>query len=74
VNIGTGIETDNMEIVKRLYRVTGKEENILKIDRIRPLDSFKWVSDNRLLKSLGWKQEVPLDEGLLNTYEHYQRN
>lgn len=68
VNIGTGKQFSNLEVVKTLEEIHGKiEYNTSK--KLRSYDSGNWVADNSKLKQLGWKQEYTLYQGLKKTYD-----
>lgn len=65
INVGTGVTTSNQEVVKLLEDIAGKKVKTRKA----PSDRFLWVADNSKIKSLGWKPEVLLREGLKRVYE-----
>ncbi|MEK7112560.1 MAG: GDP-L-fucose synthase, partial [Patescibacteria group bacterium] len=65
INVGTGVATSNQEVVKLLEDIAGKKVKTRKA----PSDRFLWVADNSKIKSLGWKPEVLLGEGLKRVYE-----
>lgn len=71
VNIGTGSQFTNMQVVNFLEEIAGSESSYNLISGIRDYDSNNWQADNSLLKSLGWKQKHSLREGLKKTYERY---
>lgn len=75
INIGTGVQHTNQKIYDELLAVSDTEPLGVKVKKSdRKYDTKKsWVVDNTLLTSLGWKQEVTLQEGLKNTYEHYEK-
>ena len=70
VNIGTGKQYTNQQVVdtlakfiRPLYYTKGN---------MRPTDTNKcWRADNKLLKSLGWKQKYSLEKGLEATLSYY---
>jgi len=66
VNIGTGIQCDNYEVLKKLCNIAKlKNPNILPIEHIQNMRSYDtWVSDNSLIKSFGWLPAHSLQEGL----------
>ena len=80
-NIGTNFEYSVLEITKRLIMMIHKTnlERDGEMDRyIEYVEDRKYndkrynISFNKLL-SLGWKQEVFLEEGLKKTVDYYQK-
>lgn len=68
INIGTGIQSTNNQVVKILEEIFSKKIRIIEIDRIRIYDTnISWVADNSLIKSLGWLPKYSLKEGLFKT-------
>ena len=68
VNIGTGKQFSNLDVIKTLEEIHGKIEYNTS-ERLRSYDSGYWVADNTKLKSLGWKQQYTLYQGLKKTYD-----
>lgn len=72
VNIGIGKRVGNNLIVALLQEISGIQIPKLPYEAARPNDSIIWKANNKLLKSLGWKQKYSLEEGLKMTYEYYK--
>lgn len=70
VNIGSGMQYRNQEVVSMLELITGLKTKILKTD-IKRIDSSNWVADNKTLRLCGWKPKTKLLDGLRKTYEEY---
>lgn len=68
VNIGTGRQYRNQEVVSMLELITGLHTKIVKTP-IKRVDSSNWVADNRTLRLCGWKPKTKLMDGLRQTYE-----
>jgi nucleoside-diphosphate-sugar epimerase len=66
VNIGTGIQFDNYDVLKKLCNIAKlNNPNILPITNVKEMRSYDmWVADNTLLRSLGWLPAHSLTEGL----------
>ena len=68
VNIGTGKQITNKKVVQVIEKVFGKK---IKIERSVPIRNYdtniSWVADNKLLKSLGWKNKYDLTKGIKKT-------
>ena len=70
VNIGTGRQYANQELVSMLEFISGLKTKIVET-AIPRRDSSNWVADNRTLRLCGWKPKTKLLEGLRKTYEAY---
>lgn len=70
LNIGTGIEHTNDEVVQELFKVTGKKVKIEKGAFPKRLwDTSHWVANtSKVKKHLDWKPKFTLEEGLKQTY------
>ncbi len=67
VNICSGKPVQISEIVNVVSRLNNCDpEIILKLAPKNQEKNYFLVGDNKKLKSLGWKQEIVLDQGLLN--------
>ena len=64
VNIGTGKQFSNLEVIAILRQLFSKPGKIKKVEQMRDYDTQMWVADNSLLKELGWRQQFSLEEGL----------
>jgi nucleoside-diphosphate-sugar epimerase len=67
INICSGKPVQISEVVDEVAKINnGDPEIILKREPKNQEISHFLVGDNKKLKSLGWKQEIALDQGLLN--------
>ena len=74
VNIGTGIETDVMELFNILRDASGRDIEE-KHGTAKTGEQMRSVLDNSLAgKILGWKPEVSIEEGLKLTYKWFKDN
>lgn len=65
VNLGTGRETYNSQILKHVWpRYEGK---------LPKKDKGHWKADITLANSLGWTPKISLEEGLDRVYAHYTK-
>lgn len=69
ISIGTGKQTSNHEVVKILEKISGKKLKVVETPNMRPYDNSNWVADTTIIKSLGWKQNYTLEEGLKKVWE-----
>lgn len=74
LNMGTGIEYTNDEVVQTLFKVTGKQVKIEKGAFPKRLwDTSHWVADiSKTKKLLNWKPKFTLEEGLRYTYSRFK--
>ena len=66
VNIGTGTQTSNLEVVRTVERLRG---HIFSIEpaQAKPYDSSSWVCDTEYLRTYGLTANITLEEGLKST-------
>ncbi len=76
INLGSGKEYTNDEVVKMLFKITRKTTLVKKGSfPKRSWDTNHWMSDNRLArKLLKWKPKTTLDKGLYKTYIWFEEN
>jgi len=72
VNIGSGRQYTNLEIVRILEKISAKKLNFKGTSKIKAQDSDYWVGNNGILKSLGFEEVYGLRCGLKKTYYYYQ--
>lgn len=74
LNMGTGIEYTNDEVIQTLFRVVNKKVKIEKGAFPKRLwDNPHWVADiSKTKKFLNWKPKFTLEEGLGYTYNWFQ--
>lgn len=74
LNMGTGMEYTNDEVVETLFRITGKEVRIEKGAFPNKMwDTSHWVADiSKINRILNWKPQFTLENGLRNTYEWFK--
>lgn len=70
LNIGTGKEYANDEVVEKLFKIAGKKVKIKKGAFPKKLwDTSHWVADITMSKKfLDWKPKFTLEQGLKKTY------
>lgn len=74
LNMGTGIEYTNDEVVRMLFKVTAKKVKVEKgAFPTRLWDTPHWVADiSKTRRLLNWKPQSTLFEGLKKTYDWYK--
>lgn len=76
INLGSGKEYSNDEVVKMLFKVTKKKTKVKKgsFPR-RSWDTNHWISDITHAKHiLKWRPKITLDKGLYKTYTWFEQN
>jgi len=73
IAIGTGVSVSNTKIFDLMGKIAGKKIKEFESPNVkRVYDTKNWVADATLIKSLGWKQKVSLEEGLKKTFNFYK--
>jgi dTDP-glucose 4,6-dehydratase len=74
-NIGGSHVEENLAMARRVLRLMGKPETLLHAVVDRPGHDRRYALDSRKIESeLGWKPEIPLEEGLRQTIKWYNDN
>jgi len=71
INIGTGLQTTNRDVVRTIESIMGKEAKFLVERNMRDYRPKDWLADIDLIKSLGWNPKVDLFTGLKETIDFY---
>ncbi|MDD5219995.1 MAG: NAD(P)-dependent oxidoreductase [Candidatus Bipolaricaulis sp.] len=69
INIGTGVMTSNLQVVRLIEKIVGKKIKLKKHKGMRKTDSKVWLADISKALALGWKPTVSLEEGLRRKIE-----
>lgn len=74
LNAGTGKEYTNEEVVRALFRVSGKKVKVEKgAFSSRAWDAPHWrASTSKIKRYLGWKPKFSLESGLKETYSWFE--
>jgi len=73
-NVGGNQECENIELTRRILKIMGKDESLIKYVEDRPGHDLRYSLDSSKLRKLGWKPQVKLDVGLSRTIEWYLKN
>ena len=73
-NVGGGNEIPNIELTKRVLKLLGKPETLIRPVTDRPGHDRRYSLDCAKLRSLGWAPEVPFEDGLRATVAWYREN
>lgn len=73
INVGTGIDASIREVAELVAQVVGYKGQIVQ-DQSKPDGTPRKVLDVSRLNQLGWSSEVPLEQGLRETYSWFIEN
>jgi len=74
-NIGGADIVENITMAKALLRAMGKPEKLLTYVKDRPGHDRRYALDCRKIETeLGWKPQIPLEQGLHQTIDWYKTN
>jgi dTDP-glucose 4,6-dehydratase len=73
-NVGGGNEVPNIELTKRVLKLLGKPESLIRPVTDRPGHDRRYSLDCGKLRSLGWSPRVPFEEGLKATVDWYREH
>ena len=72
INVGSDKEYTIKQIAKIIAKVTNNKSQ-LKFNKKYPNGTPRKILDNRIIKKLGWKSKVSLEEGLKKTLNWYYK-
>lgn len=74
-NVSTGNELTNIDIVKKILRIMGKDENSITSVEDRPGHDLRYSLDSsKLRKELGWKPKHDFEKSIRTTVDWYVEN
>ncbi|MFN7935577.1 MAG: dTDP-glucose 4,6-dehydratase [Bryobacteraceae bacterium] len=74
-NVGGSLALENVEVVRRILRATGKPESLMITVTDRPGHDRRYaLTSDKLERETGWAPIMPFDEGLALTVRWYQEN
>jgi dTDP-glucose 4,6-dehydratase len=74
-NVGGPDECQNLEVVRRILELTGRDESLIEHVRDRPGHDRRYaLASEKIRSELGWEPRVGFTEGLERTVEWYRRN
>jgi dTDP-glucose 4,6-dehydratase len=72
---GKDSEVSNLELVKKLLTLMGRDESFIEFVKDRPGHDRRYSIDySKAKKELDWEPQIGLDEGLFATVEWYKKN
>ncbi|MBE0521349.1 MAG: dTDP-glucose 4,6-dehydratase [Candidatus Methanoperedenaceae archaeon] len=74
-NVGGESEKSNIDIVRMLLGLLGKDESYIEFVKDRPGHDYRYALDNtKIGKEPGWSPKIDLETGLAKTVEWYKNN
>ncbi|MCX7698286.1 MAG: dTDP-glucose 4,6-dehydratase [Candidatus Goldbacteria bacterium] len=73
-NIGGDVEMKNIDIVKYILNILGKNEDLIQYVDDRPAHDRRYALDSGKIKKLGWKCRYNFEEALKKTIDWYIEN
>ncbi|HZO35592.1 MAG TPA: dTDP-glucose 4,6-dehydratase [Solirubrobacteraceae bacterium] len=73
-NVGGPDESTNIEVVKRIIELTGRDESLIDYVTDRPGHDRRYSLGSEKARALGWEAQVRFAEGLERTVDWYRDN
>lgn len=73
-NVSTRNDLTNIELTKKILRILGKPESLIKKVTDRIGHDRRYAIDSKKLRKLGWKDEKPFEESIRETVLWYRTN
>jgi dTDP-glucose 4,6-dehydratase len=71
-NVGAGHELSNLELARTICRLAGAPESLISFVPDRPGHDFRYGVTSDRVQALGWRPQIPFQEGLARTIEWYR--
>ncbi len=72
-HIGSEYELENITLVKMILEIMGKPESLISFVEDRPGHDRRYRLSYEKIKSLGWRPETSMEEGLKITIDYYTK-
>ena len=74
-NVGGPDECENIEVVRRILELAGRDEALIEHVRDRPGHDRRYsLQSDKIRDELGWEAQVRFADGLARTFEWYRNN
>ncbi len=74
-NIAGKCEKKNIDVVKKILKILGKDESLIKFVKDRPGHDFRYSMDtSKIEREIGWKPEIEFEDGLQMTIKWFIEN
>jgi dTDP-glucose 4,6-dehydratase len=74
-NISAGNEYENIDVVKRILEIMGRDESLIEFVEDRPGHDLRYsLNSSKIRRKLGWKPSYSFEHALKRTVEWYMQN
>ena len=74
-NISAGNEFENIEVVRKILMIMGKDESLIEFVEDRPGHDFRYgIDSSKIRNEIGWRPRHSFDEALKETVKWYLEN
>ena len=73
-NVGGTDELANIDVVKRILELTGRDESLIEHVRDRPGHDRRYSLSSERVRGLGWEPSTSFEEGIERTVSWYREN
>ena len=73
-NVGAGNEVMNITVTRQILKLLGKHADLIRFVTDRPGHDRRYALDCRRIHALGWRPQVPFEEGLARTVQWYREH
>ena len=74
-NVGSGEERKNIDVVKAILSILGKQEDLIEFVKDRPGHDFRYsLNTEKIEREIGWKAKIKFEEGIDKTVKWYLDN
>ena len=73
-NVSSGEEKTNLEVVRIILDLMGKDESLIEFVEDRPGHDLRYSLDSSKIRELGWRPKHSFKEGIRKTVEWYLEN
>ena len=74
-NVGGPDECENIDVVRRILELTGRDESLIEYVKDRPGHDRRYsLASDKLRSELGWEAQVRFEDGLARTVDWYREN
>ena len=74
-NIAGRCEKRNIDVVRKIVKILGKDESLIKFVKDRPGHDFRYSLDtSKIEREIGWKPEIDFEKGLEMTIQWFIEN
>ncbi len=74
-NVGSGQERKNIDVVRAILKILGKDESLIKFVKDRPGHDFRYrMSSEKIKRELNWQAKTPFEKGIEKTVSWFVEN